>query len=204
MSRYSGPRIKKIRSLGVDLPGLTRKTPGKRTNSPGEQGAMRRRRRFSTFRLQLQEKQKIRYNYGLSEKNLRAYYKKATRMKGETGKNMLRLIESRLDNVVARAGFLPTIPAARQMVTHGHFQVNGRRVNIPSYSVKVGDVITLKEKSRDLKAIKENIASGSGIGVPDFLDVAPKARKITMKSLPARDDVPIEVDERMVVEFYSK
>ncbi len=188
----------------MDLPGLTRKTPGKRTNSPGEQGAMRRRRRFSTFRLQLQEKQKIRYNYGLSEKNLRAYYKKATRMKGETGKNMLRLIESRLDNVVARAGFLPTIPAARQMVTHGHFQVNGRRVNIPSYSVKVGDVITLKEKSRDLKAIKENIASGSGIGVPDFLDVAPKARKITMKSLPARDDVPIEVDERMVVEFYSK
>lgn len=204
MARYRGPRLKKIRALGTSLPGLTRKEPTKRTNTPGEQGAMRRRRRVSTFRLQLQEKQKMRYNYGLSEKQLRLYYKKASRMKGETGVNMLQLIERRLDNVVARAGFLPTIPSARQMVSHGHFKVNGSKVDVPSYSVRVGDVITLRQQSRDIKFITDNIASGSGIGVPGYLDVDPAKRTIKMNSLPGREDVPLEVDERMVVEFYSK
>ena len=203
MSRFRGSRLKKVRSLGTELPGLVRKEP-KSTNSPGEQGVMRRRRRVSTFRLQLQEKQKIRFNYGLSEKALRRYYTDATSMKGETGVNLLQLIEQRLDNVVARGGFAPTIPAARQLVSHGHIQVNGRKVSISSYRVKVGDVITVKEKSKDLKVLTEHIASGSGIGVPTFLEADPRKRMITVKSLPSREDIPIEVSERAVVEFYSK
>jgi small subunit ribosomal protein S4 len=165
---------------------------------------MRRRRRVSTFRLQLQEKQKIRFNYGLSEKQLRAYYKRASRSSDETGKVMLQMIESRLDNVVARGGFAPTIPAARQLVNHGHVTVNGRKVDIPSYQVRVGDVVSLREKSRDLKAIVDHITQGSGIGVPSFLESDPKGRRITVRTLPPREDVPIEVEERMVVEFYSK
>jgi small subunit ribosomal protein S4 len=203
MSRFRGSRLKKVRSLGTELPGLVRKEP-KSTNSPGEQGVMRRRRRVSTFRLQLQEKQKIRFNYGLSEKTLRRYYTDATSMKGETGVNLLQLIEQRLDNVVARGGFAPTIPAARQLVSHGHIKVNGRKVSIPSFQVKVGDVVTVKEKSKDLKIITEHIASGSGIGVPSFLEADPRKRTITVKALPAREDIPIEVSERAVVEFYSK
>lgn len=203
MSRFRGARLKKVRSLGTDLPGLVRKEP-KSPNSPGEQGAMRRRRRVSTFRLQLQEKQKIRFNYGLSEKTLRRYYSDACSMKGETGVNLLQIIEQRLDNVVARGGFAPTIPAARQLVAHGHITVNGRKVSIPSYQIKVGDVISVKEKSKDLKIITDHITAGSGIGVPAFLEADPKKRMITVKTIPARDDIPIEVSERAVVEFYSK
>lgn len=203
MSRFRGARLKKVRSLGTDLPGLVRKEP-KSPNSPGEQGVMRRRRRVSTFRLQLQEKQKIRFNYGLSEKALRRYYKDATGMKGETGINLLQLIEQRLDNVVARGGFAPTIPAARQLVAHGHITVNGHKVTIPSFRVKVGDVVSVKEKSKDLKILTEHIATGSGIGVPGFLEADPRKRKITVKAIPAREDIPIEVSERAVVEFYSK
>ncbi len=125
-------------------------------------------------------------------------------MKGETGHNLLQQIERRLDNVVARSGFAISIPAARQLVCHGHITVNGRKLDIPSYLVKVGDVVSLKEKSKKLKVVEANITEGSGIGVPAFLDVDPAARKIIMKVLPSREDVPLEVDERMVVEFYSK
>ncbi len=202
MARYRGPRMRKVRSLGP-LPGLTRKDP-RNPNPPGEHGGRWRRGRSSTYRLQLIEKQKIRYNYGLSEKKLRNYFSKAAAMTGETGHNLLQLIERRLDNVLARSGFVRTIPAARQMVGHGHVTVNGRKVDIPSYSLKVGDVVSLREKSRNLKVVEKNIAEGAGIGVPAYLDVDPGSRKITFKALPAREDVPIEVDERMVVEFYSK
>jgi small subunit ribosomal protein S4 len=204
MSRYRGPRLRKIRSLGIQLPGLTRKEPSKRTSSPGEQGVMRRRRRISTFRMQLQEKQKIRFNYGLNEKQLRAYYTKASKSSGETGKVLLQMIERRLDNIVARGGFAPTIPSARQLVNHGHVAVNGRKVDIASYLVRVGDTVSLLEKSRDLKTVVDHMTQGSGIGIPSYLESDPKARKITVKTLPAREDVPIEVEERMVVEFYSK
>jgi len=204
VSTYRGPRLRKIRSLGTALPGLTSKEPEKRKLPPGEAGSQHRRRRLSTYRLQLQEKQKIRFNYGLSEKQLRNYYQQATSLSGETGKNLLQIIERRLDNVVARAGFAPTIPSARQLVAHGHVTVNGSRVDIPSFIVSVGDIVSLMESSRDLKVVVENIAQGRGIGVPSFLDIDPKARKIFMKALPAREDITLEVQERMVVEFYSK
>lgn len=203
MGRFRSARLKKVRALGTPLPGLVRKE-ARNQNTPGEQGAMKKRRRVSTFRLQLQEKQKIRFNYGLSEKQLRAYYTEASRLSGETGVNLLQLVERRLDNVVARGGFSPTIAAARQLVGHGHVQVNGKRVDIPSYLVKVGDQVTLQQKSRDLKIVVDHITGGSGIGVPSFLEAAPQDRRITVKAFPSREDVPIEVQERAVVEFYSK
>ncbi|MBN1434414.1 30S ribosomal protein S4 [Candidatus Fermentibacterales bacterium] len=204
MSRYLGPRLRKIRSLGVALPGLSRKQPGKRTGSPGEQGTMRRRRRMSTYRLQLAEKQKIRFNYGLSERQLHNVFQEAARMPGETGVNMLQLLERRLDSVVARAGFAPTIPAARQLVSHGHVTVNGRKVNIASARVRVGDVVSLREKSRNLKSVEDQLIQGSGMGVPSFLEVDAHERRIRVASLPAREDVALDVQERMVVEFYSR
>lgn len=204
MAKFSGSRVKKVRALGAPLPGLTRKQPKGRTNAPGEQGVMRRRRRPSTYRLQLKEKQKIRFNYGLSERQLRKIYSEAARTPGQTGVNMLQLIERRLDNVVARGGFAPTIPAARQLVLHGHVAVNGKKVNISSYRVRVDDVVSIKEKSRNLKVIEEQLVQGSGIGVPSFLETDPKARKIVVKTLPSRDDVPLDIQETMVVEFYSR
>jgi len=202
MARYSGPRMRKVRALGP-LPGLTRKEPVNQ-NAPGQHGGRWQRRRSSTYRLQLIEKQKIRFNYGLAEKKLRMYFEKAAAMKGETGYNLLQLIERRLDNVVARSGFVRTIPAARQIVAHGHIMVNDRRVDIPSYSLKVGDVVSLTERSMNLKVVADNIAEGSGIGVPAFIDVDPAKRRIIMKALPTREDVPLDVDVRMVVEYYSK
>lgn len=204
MAKYNGPRLRKVRALGVALPGLTHKEPVKRKLPPGESGSQHRRRRLSTYRLQLTEKQKIRFNYGLSEKQLRNYYEEATRHTGETGKILLQLIERRLDNIVARSGFVSTIPAARQLVAHGHVTVNGHIVDIPSFMVGVGDIVSLKEKSRDLKVVVDNITSGRGIGVPTYLEVDPKARKVFMKALPAREDVTLDVQERMVVEYYSK
>lgn len=204
MSTYRGPRLRKVRALGVSLPGLTHKEPAKRKLPPGEAGGQHRRRRLSVYRMQLSEKQKIRFNYGLSEKQLQAYYDEAARLPGETGVNLLQLVERRLDNVVARSGLVPTIPAARQLVSHGHVTVNGRKVDIPSYLVGVGDIVSLKESSRDLKIVVDNIAQGRGIGVPTYLEVDPKARKVFMKNLPAREDVSLDVQERMVVEYYSK
>lgn len=204
VAHYSGPRLRKVRALGVSLPGLTHKEPEKRKLPPGEAGSQHRRRRLSTYRMQLTEKQKIRFNYGLSEKQLRNYYEEAARHTGETGKIMLQLIERRLDNIVARSGFVSTIPAARQLVSHGHVTVNGRRVDIPSYIVGVGDIVSLREKSRDLKVVVENIAQGRGIGVPAYLEVDPKNRKVFVKALPSREDIPLDVQERMVVEYYSK
>lgn len=204
VSTYRGPRLRKVRSLGVTLPGLTHKPTRKRTLPPGEAGGQHRRRRVSVYRMQLSEKQKIRYNYGLSEKQLSAYYQQASSLPGETGVNLLQLVERRLDNIVARAGFASTIPAARQLVSHGHITVNGRKVDIASFQVGIGDIVSLKQSSRDLKVIVENIAQGRGIGVPAYLEVDPKARKAAMKNLPSREDITLEVQERMVVEFYSK
>ncbi len=172
MSRFRGARLKKVRSLGTDLPGLVRKEPShptvpeNRGHAPPQKGIH--------LPSPAAGKQKIRFNYGLSEKALRRYYKDATGMKGETGINLLQLIEQRLDNVVARGGFAPTIPAARQLVAHGHITVNGHKVTIPSFRVKVGDVVSVKEKSKDLKILTEHIAAGSGIGVPGFLEADPR------------------------------
>ena len=143
MSRYTGPRVKVMRALGVDLPGLSRKSIERRPYPPGEHGKAHRRKE-SVYGIQLKEKQKLKMNYGLTERQMRRLVKKARSSKLATGTRMLQLLESRLDNVVFRAGFAATIPSARQLVNHGHFMVNGRRVDIASYQVRSGDVLSFR------------------------------------------------------------
>ena len=140
MSRYTGPKLKKMRGLGVELPGLSRKGGKARPYPPGEHGN-KRRGKDSEYKKQLQEKQKLRFNYGVHERQLRKLMVEARRSNTATGEKLLQFLESRLDNVVFRAGFAPTIPSARQLVNHGHFLVNGKKVDICSYRVKIGDVI---------------------------------------------------------------
>ena len=155
MSRYTGPRVKRMRALGLDLPGLSRKSMWDRPYPPGVHGPKSaRRRKMSDFKKQLLEKQKLRYNYGLNEGQFRRLYHEAVHSKEPSGDKLLELLERRLDNTVFRAGFAPTIPAARQLVCHGHFLVNGKRLDIPSYRVREGEVISLRERSQNLAAVE--------------------------------------------------
>lgn len=201
MARYTGPRLRVVRRFQQQLPGLTRKTDGVRSNPPGQHGA--RRIRASDYRLRLDEKQKLIYNYGIGERQLRNYFKAAASRKGDTGKNLLTLLESRLDNVVFRLGFAPTIPAARQVVKHGHVTVNGRRVDIPSYQLRPGDVIGIGEGSRKHPVIVETLQSPS-LSLPDYLDLNAGEMTGTFRHQPERTDVPLEVAENFVVEYYSR
>lgn len=202
MSRYIGPRVKKMRALGLDLPGLSRKSMQKRPFPPGQHGQRRRGRR-SDYGTQLVEKQKIRYNYGLGERQLRRLMKEARRSKSATGDKLAELLERRLDNVVFRAGFAPTIPAARQLVNHAHFLVNGKKVNIPSFRVKVGDEITLRTRSRELKVIEDSISQPS-LAIPEWIDMNASQKIARIRALPSVDSIPFEIDLQSVVEYYSK
>lgn len=202
MSRYTGPRLKKMRSLGIDLPGLSRKSIERRPYPPGQHGP-KARRKVSDFGKQLGEKQKLRLNYGLGERQMRRYMIEARRSKTASGDKLVELLERRLDNVVFRAGFAPTIPAARQLVAHGHLMVNGRRVDIPSFQVKVGDVVAVKEKSRELKTIAESLES-QHLARPEWLDVSKDQKNAKMRELPGRESVPFQIDLQQVVEYYAK
>lgn len=202
MSRYVGPRVKKLRALGVNLPGLTRKTMDRRPFPPGPHGPTRRRK-LSDFGKQLVEKQKLRFNYGIGERQLRRLMVEARSSKENTGAKLLEYLERRLDNVVFRAGFAPTIPAARQLVSHRHITVNGRRVNISSYRVAVGDVIRPIEKSLNLAPIVSSLESIS-LGRPDWMEFDDKKRLVRINSIPSSDSVPFPVEVQLVVEFYSK
>ncbi|MBL4620879.1 MAG: 30S ribosomal protein S4 [Immundisolibacteraceae bacterium] len=201
MSRYTGPRLRVVRRFQQQIPGLARKSDGVRTNPPGQHGE--RRIRMSDYRLRLDEKQKLRYNYGVTERQLRKYFREAKRLKGDTGKNLLTLLESRLDNVIFRLGFAPTVPAARQLVSHGHVAINGSRVNIPSYVVKAGDVITPSEKSKAHPVIVETVANPS-LSLADYLDLDEKKLEGIFKRAPDRQDIALEVQENFVVEYYSR
>ena len=202
MSRYRGPRLRIVRRLQQQLPGLTRKVEDVRTNPPGQHGAARRGR-VSDYRLRLEEKQKLRFNYGLSERQMRNYFRSANSKKGDTGKNLLQLLESRLDNVVFRMGLAPTIPAARQMVSHGHIEVDAKRVNIPSYAVSVGSAITLREKSKRHPVAVET-REDPALSLPDYLEFDEQNLLGTVKRLPEREDIPLDVEENFVVEYYSR
>ncbi len=199
MARYRGPRLRITRRLGSDLPGLTRKVAD-RPYPPGQHG--QGRQKFSEFKKQLYEKQKLRYNYGISEKQLRNLFKEAIRSKDPAGKVLLRLLESRLDNVVFRLGLAPTIPAARQIVTHGHIMVDGRKTDRPSYRVKPGQEISVRPKSRNLVSVQESIASPQ-LRMPTYLTFDSKTLTGTMTAVPDREDVPVQVEEQLVVEYYS-
>ncbi len=202
MARYTGSRLCKVRRLGVPLVGLTRKSAQKRPYPPG-QGAQKRRPRTSEYRRRLCEKQKIRFNYGIGERQLRRLMIEAKNAREPTGTVLLRLVEQRLDSVIFRMGFAPTIPASRQLVAHGHVLVNSQRVNIPSYRVQPGQDISLHQKGRDMESVQASIAQPS-LRLPPFLSLDVANFQGRMENLPSRDDIPIQVDEQLVVEYYSQ
>lgn len=201
MARYTGPRHKACRRARMPLCQSKKCPAERRPYPPGEHG--RGRIRESDYLIQLREKQKLRAMYGVLERQFRRYYEMAARMPGITGDNLLRLLETRLDNVVWRAGLAATRPQARQLVNHGHFKVNGRKVDIASYRVRPGDVITVKDRSQDLVAIQHAVDT-QGRPVPEWLEVDTDERKVVVKSLPTRDQIDTAVNEQLVVELYSK
>ncbi len=167
-------------------------------------GAPQRRPRLSDYGLQLREKQKLRRMYGVLEKQFRNYYKKAARLKGSTGENLLRLLEGRLDNTVYRMGFAATRAEARQLVSHKGINVNGSVVNIPSYQVKAGDAIEIREKAKKQARIQTALEIAGQVGFPDWVDVDPKKMGGLLKALPEREDILPDINENLVVELYSK
>ena len=203
MARYLGPRLKVCRRLGVVLPGLTTDATLERPYPPGQHG-MRRRGKVKDYQIRLAEKQKLRFHYGVMERQLKRYVSKAARLKGPTGANLITLLESRLDNVVWRMGLAPTIPAARQMVVHGHIHVDGKRVDRPSFQVTNGTEIAIREKSRAKEFIQENIDRSTTQVRPGYLDFDPAKFGGKMVSSPVPEDLPFDVNTQAVVEFYSQ
>ena len=199
MSRYTGPTWKVSRRLGFSL-SETGKELRKRPYPPGQHGQGRRKQ--SNYGRQLQEKQKLRFLYGLSEKQFSNLFGKAAKMPGITGENFMILLESRLDNLVYRLGFARTRRGARQLVTHGHITVNGKKVDIPSYQVNVGDVIGLREKSRNLQVVEEALSIRPS--VPEYLSYDENSRKGTYVRLPKREELNQDINEAEIVEFYSR
>lgn len=207
MAKYTGPKCKLSRRAGTDLllKGRGRSLEGKCKidTPPGAQGTQRRQR-LSDYALQLREKQKLRHMYGVLENQFRNYYKKAASQKGATGVVLLQLLESRLDNVVYRMGFAATRAEARQLVNHKAIAVNDYPVNIPSYQVGVGDVVSIRNRAKQQNRILESIQVASQIGLADWVEVDEKALKGTYKSIPDRDQVLPDINENLVVELYSK
>ncbi|WP_010096146.1 30S ribosomal protein S4 [Ornithinibacillus scapharcae] len=200
MARYTGSLWKKSRRYGISLTG-TGKELDKRPYAPGQHGA-NQRRKLSEYGLQLQEKQKLRFMYGLNERQFRTLFDKAGKMKGVHGENFMILLESRLDNLVYRLGLARTRRQARQLVNHGHVTVDGSRVDIPSYLVKPGQTISLREKSRNLDIVKEAIEVNNF--VPEYLTFNADNLEGTYNRLPERSELPSEITEQLIVEFYSR
>jgi ribosomal protein S4, bacterial/organelle type len=201
MARYTGPMTKKSRRLGVDLVGGDQAFE-RRPFPPGQHG--RGRPKEKEYLNQLKEKQKARYSYGVLEKQFHNYYVEATRRTGKTGDNLLQILESRLDNVIYRAGIARTRRQARQLVVHGHFVVNGRKVNVPSFQVSAFDVIDLKEKSRELTPLIVARETHGERPVPAWLEVLPESLRVLVHQLPVRAQIDIPVTEQLIVEYYSK
>lgn len=191
------PVLKRCRSLDLDPVFLGYDKKSKRTNA-------RQGRKMSEYGLQLREKQKAKFIYGVLEKPFRNYYEKADRMKGMTGENLIIMLECRLDSIIFRMGFARTRKEARQIVDHKHVLVNGKRVNVPSYQCAAGDVIEIREKSKSLQRYKDIIETTNGRAVPEWLDVDKEALKGTVKTLPTRELIDVPVDEMLIVELYSK
>ncbi|TQS76291.1 30S ribosomal protein S4 [Ornithinibacillus gellani] len=200
MSRYTGSVWKKSRRLGISLTG-TGKELDKRPYAPGQHGA-NQRRKISEYGLQLQEKQKLRYMYGLNERQFRNLFNTAGKMKGVHGENFMVLLESRLDNIVYRLGLARTRRQARQLVNHGHVTVDGSRVDIPSFRLKAGQTIGLREKARNLDIVKEAIEVNNFI--PEYLTFDADKVEGVFTRLPERSELPAEINEQLIVEFYSR
>ena len=191
------PVLKRCRSLGLDPVYLGYDKKSKRE-------LKRANKKMSEYGLQLREKQKAKFIYGVLEKPFRNYYKKADRMKGQTGTNLMVILESRLDNVVFRSGFARTRREARQIVDHKHVLVNGKQVNIPSYLVKAGEVVEIKEKCKGMQRYKDILEVTGGRLIPEWLDVNQEGLQATVKELPSREAIDVPVDEMLIVELYSK
>jgi small subunit ribosomal protein S4 len=205
MAKFTGSKGKLVRKFGENIYGNPKfdKLLNRKSYAPGQHGQSHRRR-LSNYGVQLREKQKIKNMYGLLENQFRNNFQKAESMKGETGTNMLQLLERRLDNIVYRLGFAPTRPSARQLVNHYHFLVNGKKVNIPSYLLNPGDEVQVREKSKKMDVILEAMKRIKGdIDIP-WLELDKAKMKGTFIAIPERDQMNFTIDERLVVELYSK
>ncbi|MEM1181967.1 MAG: 30S ribosomal protein S4 [Acidobacteriota bacterium] len=200
---YTGPKVRMSRALGIALTPKASKVMELKAYPPGQHGANpRRRRRIEGYKAQLLEKQRLRAQYNVHEKQMRKYFARAVQAKGNTGDVLVALLETRLDAVVLRAGFARTIYAARQYVGHGHIQVNGQKVDRIGYAVRPGDVITIREKSRKLLCFREALASS--LNPPSYLTVDKDAMTTKLEHVPNRDEVPVICDVPKVIEFYSR
>lgn len=210
MSRYTGPVCRLCRAEGTKLflkgdrcytekCGLT-----KRNSKPGQHGTARRSTKLSEYGLRLREKQKLRRFYGLNEAQFRRFYEMATKMPGQTGHDFLQLLERRMDNVIYRLGLASSRRQARELVRHGHFLVNGKKLDIPSAILKVGDVIETREKSRDVSTLRENAEAAASRSVPAWLEFNPDTMGGRVLSIPLREQIEVPVNEQLVVEFYAR
>ena len=202
MARYTGPRVRISRRFGIPIFGPT-KYLERRNYGPGVHGP-KSRRKHTDYGLGLIEKQKLRYYYGLMEKQFRGVYEKALRRRGVTGEQMLQILETRLDNVVFHLGLANTRAAARQMVAHGHVTVNGRKVGIPSYALKVNDVVSIKNNNVSRQLATKNLEVATSRAVPDWLSLNKEEFKGTVMRIPTRDEIQPIANEQAVVEFYSR
>ncbi len=198
MARYTGPKLKLSRRVGVPIADIPKHTSKRQLTYPGMHGY--RGRRLRDYGIRLNEKQKLKYHYSVLEKQFRRYIAEAGRMPGNTGEMLLQLMERRLDNVVRRSGLSRTIWGARQLVAHGHVRVNGKKVDRPSYTLKIGDVITVKEKLH--KLAREAMESLAGHEIAGWIEFNPAELSIKVVALPATDQIPFDINTNLIVEFY--
>ncbi len=203
MARYTGPKTKKARSFGEPIFGYS-KAFEKKKYPPGQHGNTRRRRQKSDYALQLQEKQKAKYTYGVLERQFRNLFETANSKKGVTGEVLLQLLEARLDNTVFRLGLAPTRRAARQLVSHKHITVNGVLTNVPSCQLRPGDVVGVRGKSQSLKVIRESVQSKSDVRKFQWLEFNPDKKQGKFLEYPERESIPEKINEQLIVELYSK
>ena len=202
MARYLGPKVKLSRRVGVPIADVPKHTAKRQLTTPGMHGY--RGRRLKDYGIRQNEKQKLRYHYSVLERQFRRYIEEASRGKGNTGEALMALLEQRLDNVIRRAGLTRTIWASRQMVVHGHVLVNGKKIDIPSYQVKVGEVITLASRASKNALVAASVEAVKGRGVPRWLELDAANLSGKVLALPARDDVSFPIQEQLIVELYSK
>lgn len=200
MSRYTGPKLKIVRRLG-DLPGLTKKKSNK-TSPAGEHG--QNMRKPSEYALRLEEKQKLRFNYGLNERQLFKNIKKARKVQSSTGVVLLQILEMRLDNIIFRLNLAPTIPAARQLVNHGHILVNNQTVSICSYQCKPGDIVSIKNKISSISLIKNYINSPGSVNIPNHLELNKDNLTAKINGIIDRESIPLQINELLIIEYYSR
>ncbi|MGB9771382.1 MAG: 30S ribosomal protein S4 [Candidatus Kapaibacteriota bacterium] len=198
---YTGPKVKLSRKLGLNLTPKAGKYTAKKPYPPGQHGKLKRRAKMSDYARQLLEKQKLRFQYNVSERQMKNYFERASRRVGNTGEFLLQLLESRLDALVYRAGLAPTIYAARQLVAHGHILVNGKRVNVPSYLVRPNSVVSLKESSRKIPMILDSIRS---VQPPPYIDLVKADFTFKYLYVPPKEEIPVQVELPQVVEYYAR